>query len=182
MLPPSVVSSLFLNHVCICCTLLHVVKQASSLQASHSGHDPRAANPKDSLAACVYTASASPLPHKPSEGRGRRHLGSQLFLSGSEMDLQLLLQALQDLAVQLLQACQSSRDALRPGANTLHQLYQRHAHHPFFLCYWERRDCHYTGASGEIGSGMHIHFAHRMARQTRCSALGANCFQISDGV
>ena len=59
--------------------------------------------------------------------RHEHYLGPQLFVSGSEMGLQLLLHILQGLAVDRLQSCQSSRDALWPGAHTLHDLNQSYA-------------------------------------------------------
>ncbi len=47
------------------------------------------------------------------------HLSTELLVGGSKVVLQLLLQVLQDLAVQLLQSGQGRRDPLWPSAAAL---------------------------------------------------------------
>ena len=48
------------------------------------------------------------------------HLSTELFVGGSKVVLQLLLQVLQNLAVQLLQSGQGGRDPLWPSAAALY--------------------------------------------------------------
>lgn len=50
---------------------------------------------------------------------GAHHLSTELLVGGSKVVLQLLLQVLQNLAVQLLQSGQGGRDPLWPGASAL---------------------------------------------------------------